>query len=155
MSAVEVSHDVVPGPPGAPTVVLSGSLGATRAMWDRSVQRLSEFFTVVRYDTRGHGTSPVVDGPYTIDDLADDVVLLLDRLGLHRVHFVGLSLGGMTGMRLAARNPERLDRLVVLCTSPLLGPPVAGWSGLRSCARRAPGPSRRRSSSAGTPLPSS
>lgn len=127
MSAVEVAHDVVPGPPGAPTVVLSNSLGATRAMWDRCIGRMSESFTVVRYDTRGHGESPVADGTCTIDDLADDVIALLDRLDLHRVHFVGLSLGGMTGMRLAAREPDRLDRLVVLCTSPLLGPP-AGWA---------------------------
>jgi 3-oxoadipate enol-lactonase len=126
LSAVAVDHEVLPGPAGSPTVVLSSSLGATRAMWDRSVERLTDFFTVVRYDTRGHGASPVVPGPYTIDDLADDVVALLDRLDLHRVHFVGLSLGGMTGLRLAARNPERLDRLVVLCTSALLGPAV-GW----------------------------
>jgi 3-oxoadipate enol-lactonase len=126
VSAVDVAHEVVPGPPGSATVVLSNSLGATRAMWDRCVDRMSDFFTVVRYDTRGHGASPVVPGPYLIDDLADDVVALLDRLGMRRVHFVGLSLGGMTGMRLAARNPERLDRLVVLCTSALLGPAV-GW----------------------------
>lgn len=117
-------HEVIPGPEGAPTVVLSNSLGATLAMWDRTVPALEEHFTVVRYDTRGHGGSEVIEGPASIDDLADDVVGLLDELGLERVHFVGLSLGGMTGMRLAARNPERIDRLVVLCTSPYLGPPT-------------------------------
>jgi len=68
---------------------------------------LSRHFRVLRYDIRGHGRSPVIPGPSSIDDLADDVVALLDRLGLDRVHFVGLSIGGMTGMRLAAREPGR------------------------------------------------
>lgn len=119
-------HEITPGPEGAPTVLLSNSLGATLAMWDRNVSALAEHFTVVRYDTRGHGASEVVEGPATIDDLADDVIGLLDELDLDRAHFVGLSLGGMTGMRLAARDPERVERLVVLCTSPYLGPP-ANW----------------------------
>ena len=87
----------------------------------------SERFRVIRYDTRGHGASPVPDGPYSIDDLADDVVALLDRLGVERAHVVGLSLGGMTAMRLAARNPDRVDRLVLLCTGAQL-PPADAWT---------------------------
>jgi 3-oxoadipate enol-lactonase len=67
----------------------------------------------------------VPQGPYSIDDLADDLLLLLDRLEVERAHVVGLSLGGMTAMRLAARDPERVDRLAVLCTSALLGPAQA------------------------------
>jgi len=86
---------------------------------------LSRHFRVLRYDIRGHGRSPVIPRPSSIDDLADDVVALLDRLGLHQVHFVGLSIGGMTGMRLAAREPGRVDRLVVLCTAPRLEPTQA------------------------------
>jgi 3-oxoadipate enol-lactonase len=126
---VEVAYriDASASLPGkAPTVVLSNSLGATTSMWDAQVPELSRVARVVRYDTRGHGESPVVPGPYSIDDLADDVIALLDRLSLDRVHYVGLSLGGMTGMRLAARSPERIDRLVVLCTSPFLEP-AQGW----------------------------
>lgn len=126
MSAVEVHH-VVTGPADAPVVVLSNSLGSTYAMWDAQAEALAEHFRVVRYDTRGHGASPVPDGPYAIDDLADDVLALLDRLGVRSAHFVGLSLGGMTGMRLAARNPERVDRLVVLCTGARLDPSSA-WT---------------------------
>ncbi|GAA1108668.1 3-oxoadipate enol-lactonase [Nocardioides dubius] len=106
-------------------VVLSNSLGATHTMWDAQLEALSARFRVVRYDTRGHGESPVPQGPYDIDDLADDVIALLDHLGVDRAHFVGLSLGGMTGMRLAARNPERLERLVVLCTGAHLEPSAA------------------------------
>lgn len=126
MSAVEVHH-VVSGRADGPVVVLSNSLGSTHAMWDANLAALERSFRVVRYDTRGHGGSPVPDGPYDIDDLADDVVALLDRLGVERAHFVGLSLGGMTGMRLAARDPQRVDRLVVLCTGARLDPSSA-WT---------------------------
>lgn len=126
MGAVAVHH-VVTGPAEAPVVVLSNSLGSTHTMWDAQAGALAEHFRVVRYDTRGHGGSPVPAGPYDIDDLADDVVALLDTLGVEKAHFVGLSLGGMTGMRLAARNPERVDRLVVLCTGAHLTPSSA-WT---------------------------
>lgn len=124
MSAVSVHH-VVSGRSDGPVVVLSNSLGATHRMWDANLAALEERFRVVRYDTRGHGESPVPDGPYSIDDLADDVIALLDELGVERAHFIGLSLGGMTGMRLAARNPERIDRFVALCTGPHLEPSSA------------------------------
>jgi 3-oxoadipate enol-lactonase len=116
MSAVAVSY-TVSGPDDAPVVVLSHSLGATRAMWDPQVAALAERYRVVAYDTRGHGESPAPAGPYTIDDLTDDLVALLDEVGAERAHVVGLSVGGMTGLRLAAREPERVDRLAVLCSS--------------------------------------
>ncbi|MGB3301422.1 3-oxoadipate enol-lactonase [Gordonia sp. (in: high G+C Gram-positive bacteria)] len=119
-------HTVISGRPDRPAVILSSSLGATHRMWDTQVSALEEHFQVIRYDTRGHGSSPVPAGPYSIDELADDVVALLDGLGIERAHFVGLSLGGMTGMRLAARNPERVDRMVLLCTSAHM-PPAQGW----------------------------
>jgi 3-oxoadipate enol-lactonase len=121
VSSVEVSYSVA-GAADAPVVVLSTSLGATRAMWDPQVPALAERFRVVTYDTRGHGRSPVPDGPYALDDLVDDLVALLDTVGADRAHVVGLSLGGMTAMRLAAREPDRVHRLAVLCTSALLGP---------------------------------
>jgi 3-oxoadipate enol-lactonase len=122
MSAVEV-HAVVSGKPDGATVVLSNSLGADHRMWDAQVPSLEQRFRVVRYDTRGHGRSPVPAGPYALDDLADDLIALLDRLDIDTCHLVGLSLGGMTAMRLAARNPERIDRLALLCTAATLPPP--------------------------------
>ncbi|MCW2584415.1 MAG: 3-oxoadipate enol-lactonase [Klenkia sp.] len=124
MPPIDVHH-LVEGPEDAPVVVLSNSLGATLAMWDPQVPALTEHFRVVRYDTRGHGRSPVPEGDSTIDDLADDLVALLDRLGVQRAHVVGLSIGGMTAMRLAARDPERVDRLALLCTSAHTGNPGA------------------------------
>lgn len=140
MSALVVHHEEVRGPSlgaDAPVVVLSNSLGSDLSMWDDQVAALTEHFRVIRYDTRGHGHSPVPAGPYAIDDLVDDVLGLLDRLGLERVHFVGLSLGGMTGMRLAARAPERVDRLALLCTGAVM-PPAANWS-TRAATVRAQG----------------
>jgi 3-oxoadipate enol-lactonase len=120
VTAVEV-HAVVEGPEGAPVLLLSNSLGADLAMWDPQVPALTEHFRVVRYDTRGHGRSPVPEGDSTIDDLADDVVALLDRLGVGTAHVAGLSIGGMTALRLAVREPQRVAALAVLCSSAYTG----------------------------------
>jgi 3-oxoadipate enol-lactonase len=122
MGAIALHHEIN-GEPGAPPVLLLDSLGSTLAMWERQVPTLAERFLVVRCDTRGHGESPVPPGPYVIDDLVDDATALLENLGIERAHVAGLSLGGMIAMRLAARNPERVDCLALLCTSAQLGPP--------------------------------
>jgi len=107
----------VDGPTGAPVLVLAHALGLSMAMWDPQVAPLSREFRVVRYDHRGHGGSPVPEGPYRIEDLGRDLLHLLDRLDLRRVSFCGLSLGGMVGLWLGANAPERVDRLVVCCTA--------------------------------------
>src|SRR5207245_4356500 len=107
----------VDGPPDAPVLVLSHALGLSLAMWDPQLERLTQVLRVVRYDHRGHGGSPVPPGPYTIEVLARDLIHLLDRLGLNRVSFCGLSLGGMVGMWVASNVPERIDRLVLCCTA--------------------------------------
>ncbi|WP_375487660.1 alpha/beta fold hydrolase, partial [uncultured Mycobacterium sp.] len=126
MSAVQV-HAVVTGRDRGPVLVLSNSLGATHRMWDVQLPAFEQRFRVVRYDTRGHGDSPVPGGPYSIDDLADDLIALLDRLSIERAHIVGLSLGGMTAMRVAARCPERVDRVALLCTASRLAP-ASTWT---------------------------
>ncbi|KAA9165749.1 3-oxoadipate enol-lactonase [Amycolatopsis acidicola] len=111
-------HHEIEGPADGPVVVLSNSIGSTLHMWDPQVKPLVDNgFRVVRYDTRGHGRSPVPDGPYGIDDLGGDVLALLDTLGVESAHFVGLSLGGMTGLWLAENAPQRIRGLVVCCTS--------------------------------------
>ena len=115
-------HHVVDGEPGAPAILLASSLGATHAMWEPQVAPLAERHRVVRCDRRGHGASPVVPGPTTIDDLGGDLLELLDTLELERVSFCGLSLGGLEGMWLALRAPERVDRLVLACTSSSFAP---------------------------------
>jgi 3-oxoadipate enol-lactonase len=106
-----------------PVVMMGSSLGATLGMWDGQLP-LAERFRLVRYDHRGHGGSPSPPGPYEIADLAGDVLELMDSLSIERAHHVGLSLGAMVGLWLAAHAPERVDRLVVLCTSAQMGPPA-------------------------------
>lgn len=101
-------------------VVLSNSLGSTTEIWDRQVPALAKRYRVVRYDHRGHGESPVPRGPYTIAGLGEDVLRLLDSLGVDRASFCGLSLGGMVGIWMAAHAPDRVERLVLLCTAALL-----------------------------------
>jgi 3-oxoadipate enol-lactonase / 4-carboxymuconolactone decarboxylase len=118
-----MTHHVIEGPDDAPVVALSGSLGSTHAMWDEQAAALAGEFRVLRIDHRGHGGSPSPPGPYTVDDLAGDALALLDELGIDRVAFVGLSLGGAVGQVLALRAPERIERLALCCTSSHFGPP--------------------------------
>ncbi len=112
-----------PSAPEAPVLVLSNSLGTNLAMWDAQIPALSRQFRVLRYDTRGHGATTATPGPYSIAQLARDVVGLLDALSIPRAHFCGLSLGGMTGMWLGANAPERVDRLVLCNTTPRVASP--------------------------------
>lgn len=117
----------VDGPVEAPVVVLSNSLGTSHGMWDAQLPSLARHFRVLRYDTRGHGASHVPPGPYDMAALGRDVVGLLDTAGIQRASFCGLSLGGMTGMWLAAHAPQRVDRLVLCNTSSCMGAPEA-WN---------------------------
>ncbi|SIO89217.1 3-oxoadipate enol-lactonase [Nocardiopsis sp. JB363] len=127
-------HHTVSGPADAPPLVLGGSLGTTLDMWGPQVQALSAHFRVIRIDHRGHGGSPAPEGPYGMADLGGDVLALLDRLGIERAHYVGLSIGGMVGQWLAINAPERIDRLVLLATSPYMGP-ARNWSDRAALAR--------------------
>jgi 3-oxoadipate enol-lactonase len=121
--SVVALHYTVDGPTDAPPLVLGPSLGTNMQLWEPQMPALAERFRVIRYDHRGHGASPVPDGPYCLADLGGDVLALMDRLGVNRAHVAGLSLGGMVGMWLAAHAPDRVDRLVLVCTSARLGPP--------------------------------
>ena len=118
-------HHEIAGPDGAPVLLLGPSLGTTLRMWDGQLP-LAERFRLVRFDHRGQGASPLPPGPYEIADLGRDVLELLDTLGLERVHYAGLSLGGMVGMWLGANAPDRIDHLVLLCTAAFM-PPVSMW----------------------------
>ena len=132
--SVEVEY-TVDGPEDAPVVAFSNSLGTTGAMWDAQAAALSERFRVLRYNARGHGGTPAPPGPYTVGELAGDVLALLDRLGLERVSFCGLSIGGMTGMWLGVHAPERIDRLAICCTGMQL-PPSDMWIDRAALVRR-------------------
>jgi 3-oxoadipate enol-lactonase len=116
---------------------MGGSLGTTLAMWDPQVGALSERLHVVRHDHRGHGASPVPPGPYEIADLGRDVLALMDELEAETASYCGLSIGGMVGMWLGAHARERVDRLVLICTSAHM-PPGSAWEE-RAAAVRAAG----------------
>lgn len=110
------------GADGLPLLVLSNSIGTDLHMWDGQIAALSEHFRVLRYDARGHGASSVPPGPYSLARLGEDVIELLDALGVQRAHFLGLSLGGFVGQWLALNAPQRIERLVLANTSAWLGP---------------------------------
>jgi 3-oxoadipate enol-lactonase len=114
-------HYALEGQSGTPVLVFSNSLGANHSMWDPQAAEFRKRFRVLRYDTRGHGQSSSTSGPYSIEQLAKDVIALLDALDLGRVHFCGLSMGGMIGMWLGANAPERLDHLVLCNTGAKIG----------------------------------
>ncbi len=147
-------HHRLEGPEGAPVVMFSNSLGTTLEMWDDQAAALADRYRVLRFDTRGHGRSPVPPGPYTVDDLADDALELLDQLGIERVAFCGLSLGGAIGMTLALKAPERLERLVLCLHGAGVRPArAAGTTARRPSAPRAWTRSPRPGWSAGSPPP--
>lgn len=109
-------------------VVLVHAIGCDHRMWDSLARSLAHSHRVIAVDARGHGASPVPMRPYALEDLADDVVALLDRLGIERADYVGLSLGGMVGQALALEHPGRLGRLVIACSTSSYGPEgPANW----------------------------
>ena len=104
----------IDGPEGAPWVTMSNSLMTTHRMWDAQMEALTAHYRVLRYDKRGHGESDAPEGPYSFELLGDDVFALLEALNITRTHFIGLSMGGMTGMTMALKDPSRL-RTLILC----------------------------------------
>ncbi len=104
-------------------LVFSNSLGTDLHMWDKVLPLLENRFRVLRYDMRGHGKSSNPPGPYTADQLGGDLLSLLDRLALGRVHLCGLSLGGLVAMWIGIHAPERIDRMILANTAANFGPP--------------------------------
>lgn len=128
-------HYQLDGDQDAPVLMLCNSLGCTLDMWEPQMSSLLTQFRVLRYDTRGHGQSGVPAGPYSIAQLGQDAIALLDHLGLQRVDFCGLSMGGMTGMWLGVHHPQRLRHLVLCNTAAKLGTPEL-WNGRLSLLER-------------------
>lgn len=110
------------GKKDAPVVMLSHSLSAAMDMWEHQVPALEKQCQVLRYDTRGHGATEAVDGPYTLDLLGDDAIALLNALAIETVHWVGISMGGMIGQNIALRYPHRLASLCLCDTTALMRP---------------------------------
>lgn len=113
----------IDGPAGAPVLLLSNSLSSDISMWEPQMAAWSKDFRVVRYDSRGHGRSTAPDRPYSIAELGQDALALLDRLKIAKAHWCGLSKGGMVGMWIATHHPGRLNRVVLANTAARMGPP--------------------------------
>ncbi len=99
--------------PEKPWIILSNSLGSNLSMWDGQIELLTSHYRVLRYDTRGHGKSQVLTGDYQLSQLEADVIGLMDFHQIRKAAFMGLSMGGMTGMGLALKHPDRFTRVVV------------------------------------------
>jgi 3-oxoadipate enol-lactonase len=108
------------GKRNAPVVALSHSLASSLIMWEPQMNALQDDFQVLRYDIRGHGKTEAPKGAYTMEMLADDAVALLDGLKIDKVHWVGLSLGGMIGQGLALNHASRLRSLVLCDTGAMI-----------------------------------
>ncbi|RPJ42782.1 MAG: alpha/beta fold hydrolase, partial [Deltaproteobacteria bacterium] len=122
-NGIKMNYEIS-GKEGAPIAVLSHSLGSSLVMWGPQMESLRTHFRVLRYDTRGHGGTESPSGSYTLEMLGEDAIALLDALKIPRVHFVGLSLGGMIGQYLGLNHPARL-RSLVLCSTAAALPPEA------------------------------
>lgn len=116
----------VDGPEDGQPLVLLHSLGCDHTMWDPQVAALSAERRILRVDLRGHGSSPVPAPPYTLAELADDVLRVADEAGLDRLDLAGISLGGQVALAIAARLPDRVRRLVAGATALRIGTPD-GW----------------------------
>ena len=114
-------HYALSGPPSAPVLVLSNSLGTDFSLWDPETPAFEKQFRLLRYDMRGHGKSSAPPPPYAVPALAADVLALADSLAIERFHFCGLSIGGMIGMSLALEAPLRLNKLVLANTAAKIG----------------------------------
>ena len=111
-----ISYDLI-GPESGQVIAFSHSLAADLGMWAEQVPALAAAgYRILRIDLRGHGGSGAPPAPYTIDELADDVVSVLDALGIARCHFVGLSIGGMIGQSLGLRHAGRMQSLMLCDT---------------------------------------
>jgi 3-oxoadipate enol-lactonase len=119
------------GPDDAPVLVLGNPIGTTRDVWSHQVPVLSRYFRILRFEPRGHGApeaqSPAPDGPYTIAELGADVLAVANFYGIERFAYAGVSLGGMTGIWLAANAPERITSLAVCCAALTALPSPQSW----------------------------
>jgi 3-oxoadipate enol-lactonase len=112
-----IIHAEVEGPDNAPVLMLSNSLGTNLHMWDDQVTPFTRHFRLLRYDRRGHGKSGVPSGPYSMERLGRDVLAVLDGLGIQKINWCGLSMGGMVGQWLGANAANRIDKLILSNTA--------------------------------------
>ena len=105
-----------------PALIFSNSLGTNLSMWQPQVEALESDFFIICYDTRGHGQSNSTgSNSWTIDDLGQDVVRILDFLNIDKANFCGISMGGLTGQWLGVNEPSRFNKIIVSNTAARIG----------------------------------
>lgn len=102
---------------GSECLLFSHGLLWNHKMFEPQINHFKNRYRIIAYDHRGQGESEVTTGGYDMDQLYRDSVELISQLNLHKVHFIGLSMGGFVGLRLAARNPELVKSLILLETT--------------------------------------
>lgn len=127
-------HYKLEGPADAPVLMLSNSLLTDYGMWDAQVPAFTAKYRLLRYDSRGHGGTQATPGPYSIELLVADAIGLIDALGIRKLHFLGLSKGGMIAQLLAAKHGERLSSVILSDTACQM-PPPAVWDDRIALAR--------------------
>jgi 3-oxoadipate enol-lactonase len=105
------------GDPDGPVVVMAHAMGTSHRIWDLQIAALSDHYHILRYDWRGHGDSGAPEGPYSLEQFLRDAVGMMDALDLEKVHWVGISTGGMIGLGLAIHYPERIQTLTLCNTT--------------------------------------
>jgi 3-oxoadipate enol-lactonase len=125
-------HRLGSGPP----LVLLHCLGGDHRLWRIAAEGLAQEFTLLTYDLPGHGEAPVPRGAYAIADLSAQLGAALERAGIERAHVAGLSLGGLVAQHFAATQPGRVDRLILIDTTPSATEELSrGWRERAAAAR--------------------
>lgn len=124
------------GDRSAPAIVFANSLGTDFRLWDKALEFLPARFRVVRFDNRGHGLSSCGEPPWSISDMADDAISLMEELSVGRCVFVGLSIGGLIAQDIAFRRPDLLRGAVFSNTGARIGNPSM-WDERISSVREA------------------
>lgn len=120
-------HVDVEGPEEATTLILLHSLGTDLHLWDLQIPRLTERYRVVRLDIRGHGLSAVDAQPFSMSDLADDVIAVVDHLKIDKFYVAGVSIGGTIAQWIGFKLPERVQGMVIIDTSLVNAAPPSLW----------------------------
>lgn len=127
------------GPADGPIVMMAHAMGTSHLIWDRQMPALADHYRLLRYDWRGHGDTDAPEGPYTLQQFEADAAGLMDALGIEKVHWVGISTGGMIGQGLAINHPDRVATLTLCNTTSQADDWYRGWVAERQAVVRRDG----------------
>jgi 3-oxoadipate enol-lactonase len=117
-------------------VMMAHAMGTSLRIWDDQVAALADKYRILRYDWRGHGGTDAPPGPYSLEQFSDDAVAVMDALNIDRVHWVGISTGGMIGQGLGIHHANRLHSLALCNTTPQSTPWYRSWVAQRQSVVR-------------------